>query len=688
MINTIAAILAAIILYKTIKYIKLKIKIYLNIKRSKERAKQRKQKESKTNRLNKTGPDMEDKFKYTITSTLIEQFTDELIIECNKEKELTKQNFELIITKLRRKFNIIPKKNQILNVITNNRDKYKEPDVKYIQNMLITKAMRGLSGVDIATIVLKPSKFSCPEKCAFCPTEYDAKTGKLSQPKSYLSSEPAMMRANEYHFAIIGQIWDRILTYIINGNVKDGNGTKLEIIVSGGTWESYPLEYRNEVILLVYYAANIFPENNKELIYKILNELRAGIYEIDVASMNIRAPLSLNEEQHINTKESKNKIIGLTIETRPDYITTTSIKLYNKWGITRVQLGIQSIYDDVLDMNDRGHKLVDAINAIRLLKVNCFKTVVHIMPDLYGTTPKKDLEMFKELIRNPDLQFNDIKIYPCAICKSHDETKYRVESKIMDLYEKGIWKPYSEDKDGLDKLIKILCYYKSRVQPWVRIQRVVRDIPDPSILKGYNHCVNLRNYLNKLVVCNCIRCKEIKDNKVNSNEIIPVVYKYPASNGTEYFIAFQYHNKNVWFYLAYLLFFIKSLLNKISNKIFNRKRVIYFQGCNKSYKYIIGFCRLRLPSNNKPIFNILENAGLIIELHVYSMAIMGQNKDYLNLSSYQHMGYGQKLMNIAESIAKENGCKSMAVIAGVGVRDYYENKCGYKLNTGYMIKEI
>ena len=137
-----------------------------------------------------------------------------------------------------------------------------------------------------------------------------------------------MMRANEYHFAIIGQIWDRILTYIINGNVKDGNGTKLEIIVSGGTWESYPLEYRNEVILLVYYAANIFPENNKELIYKILNELRAGIYEIDVASMNIRAPLSLNEEQHINTKESKNKIIGLTIETRPDYITTTSIKLY------------------------------------------------------------------------------------------------------------------------------------------------------------------------------------------------------------------------------------------------------------------------------------------------------------------------------------------------------------------------
>lgn len=695
-IKVILAIILLIISYYIIKYLLNKWKIYINIRNSRARSKKKLELRKKPQVKVSKEKDIEDHFMNTKYTEKMISLTDELIqtFTSYPQENQTKEEFYNLFNSLNKKHRLRPKQNQILGII-NLYPKYQIYDLKQIKYFLVTKAARGLSGVDVITIVLKPDKFSCTEKCSFCPTEYNAKTGELSQPKSYISSEPAMMRASEFNFTIIGQIWSRYLTYVVNGTII--SGAKFEAILSGGTWESYPLDYRNQVMLLIYYSANTISDD-KSIIEKTLLDLKTNknIDEIDYLTINFRAPWSLEEEQRYNTEKSKHKIIGLTIETRSDYITKKAIKDYNKWGVTRVQLGIQSTNDMVLVMNKRGHTLADAIYAIRILKINGFKIVIHVMPDLYGSTPEIDLSMFKELITNSDLQVNDIKIYPCAVCKTHDSENYRLESEILTLYEEGKYKPYSESPEGLEILIKILIYYKKNIPPWWRIQRLVRDIPTKSFEAGYNHCVNLRQYIEKLVKCNCIRCHEIKDNKINPNYIYPVVYKFQASRTTEYFISFQYHEQNWWFKLYYMIFLIRRFLGGFFGNLFKKMPTAtqYFGGCKKSYKYIIGFCRLRMPTkgaeyDDSLIFNVLKNSALVIELHVYSMTQgVNESNTYLDIATQQHKGYGQKLIKIAEDISRQNGLNKIAIISGVGVRDYYKNKCGYRLDSGYMIKDI
>jgi histone acetyltransferase (RNA polymerase elongator complex component) len=214
--------------------------------------------------------------------------------------------------------------------------------------------MRSRSGVLVVTIVLKPDKFSCPKKCSYCPTETNL-DGVPTQPKSYLSSEPAMLRALQYNFDVKGQLHDRIRSYMKTGNIStnqnaDNHSYKLEVIVSGGTWESYNYEYRHQVMNEIYYAANTFDQERP-------------IY--DVENMEIK----MNET-------AKYRVIGLTIETRPDFITNKSLKDYRKWGITRVQIGVQHYDDGILNKIKRDCFTKDTIKAIRLLK-NCgFKFIL------------------------------------------------------------------------------------------------------------------------------------------------------------------------------------------------------------------------------------------------------------------------------------------------------------------------
>ena len=598
--------------------------------------------------------DIEDYTNTKLTNeNTIKLFVKELVKNVGSPTQsITVRNIELAITKLRQKYKLQPSKSQMRYIY----DKYFSD--QHLNNTLgrylIKKACRSRSGVLVSTVVLRPDVFSCPKKCSYCPTETDL-NGRPTQPKSYLSSEPAMLRAIKYNFDIKGQIWDRIKAYIDTGNIRDSIGScKMEIILSGGTWESYPYEYRNQVMNEIYWAANTYGDS----------EVR------DI--MNIEQEITINET-------SKYRVIGMTIETRPDFITKQSIRDYRRWGVTRVQIGVQHYDDKILDGINRECHTIDTIKALKMLKQAGFKIVCHLMPDLPGSNPDLDKWMFDQAINNPDLQFDDVKVYPTAVCQSSDPSLL-VKSDIADWYANGTYIPYAEK--NLTDLINVLKYYKTNIQPWIRIQRLVRDIPKQSIQAGYEGISNLRQIIQDQMKkegtrCNCIRCMEIGDEDKLMDSAKLVVRKYKASEGQEYYISIESNKSYSW---SYLWFLIKYWIIRILTS-----KKIYWSGDMKTYNGLIGFCRLRLDSNPGGGFiKELSNCALIREVHVYGHSLgVGSSGN-----SSQHRGYGQLLVKKAEEIASANNYNKVAVIAGVGTREYYKNKCGYHLEGTYMIKNL
>jgi ELP3 family radical SAM enzyme/protein acetyltransferase len=526
-------------------------------------------------------------------------------------------------------------------------------------------------------------------KCSYCPSEFDASNGTPTQPKSYISSEPAMMRALNSNFDIGGQICDRLVSYLRTGNINNvetKNKKKIEVILSGGTWDVMPLEYRTHVINELFYGFNVFGPLIHERKERFLREEKSlncpSFYDMDEIKKEYklqRAMLSIAEEIAINESEIYG-VIGLSIETRPDHITRRNVKQYLQWGITRVQIGIQHFDDGILTKIKRDCYLKDTINAIRLLKQVGLKIVIHLMPDLPGSSPELDRWMFKEAVENPDLQIDDMKIYPCAVIKSHDP-KYIVTSDISEWYDKGEYIPYSET--NLQDLIDVLIEFKKKVPRWVRIERLIRDIPAQSMTAGYGKISNLRQIIEKQMQdcgeqCHCIRCMEIRNREYDFYRLS--VRPYKASEGMEYHIGIDIENNKYhydwlvylfWYWLFYLISFGKTKL--------------FYEGSDQHYIGTLGFCRLRIdPEPGLEIVSELEGCGLIRELHVYGQAVCVGEESI----STQHKGFGSLLMKTAETIIVQNGLRKSAVIAGVGARDYYKNKHNYSIEGTYMTKNL
>ncbi|MBT6691566.1 tRNA uridine(34) 5-carboxymethylaminomethyl modification radical SAM/GNAT enzyme Elp3 [Candidatus Parcubacteria bacterium] len=467
--------------------------------------------------------------------------------------------------------------------------------------LLIKRAVRTLSGVSVITVLSKP--FTCPGKCVYCPSEPD-------MPKSYLSNEPAAARAKMNLFDPMRQVTMRIQALLNNGHQVD----KLELLVLGGTWSVYPVKYQDEFIRDCFFAANTFGDTKK------------------------RHAKSLEEEQKIN-EDTKYKIIGLTLETRPDFVTAAEIKRMRHLGCTRVQIGIQHTDNKILDKIQRGHDLQSSIEATRLLKETGFKVDHHYMPDLPGSSPDKDLKMFKYVFESSDLQPDQIKIYPCIV------NEY---SELHKWYQDGKYKPYSE-KDLSDLLMKI----KLLTPPYVRINRLIRDIPEESITAG-NKITNLRQYLQQGLkkqnkACQCIRCREVKGDTTGIAQAELVTREYKSSRGREIFLSFESPDR----------------------------------------QKIYAFLRLRLNENSQQnIFEELKGASIVRELHVYGKMIptYGEGLDD-ETSQTQHSGFGKKLMAEAEKITRANKLNKVAVISGIGVRNYYK-KLGYTLEGTYMTKNL
>jgi elongator complex protein 3 len=457
--------------------------------------------------------------------------------------------------------------------------------------LLKKRAIRTMSG--IAPVAILTKAYPCPGECAYCPSEKNV-------PKSYLSNEPAVMRAIRCKYDPYKQVQLRLKALEANGH----NPEKIELIVIGGTWSVLPKKYKYNYIKEAFRGANDYPKDKKSK--------KENLKEVKKA---------LAFEQKKNEK-TRYKIIGLTLETRPDYINEKEIKEMREFGCTRVELGIQAVDDKILKLNKRGHDVKEIARATKLLKNNGYKITYHFMPALPGSTPKKDFLMYKKLFEDERFCPDQIKFYPCVVTKG---------SLLYEWWKKKKYKPYTEKQ--LENLI-IKC--KKITPEYVRIIRLIRDIPGESIEAG-NKITNLRQIIkNKGVQCNCIRCREAGDLKFSNNDFRLNVKEYKASAGKEFFISAD----------------------------------------SKDKKTLYGFCRLRLPNYKANE----EKTAFIRELHVYGRLIPAGGK-----GEVQHKGIGKLLMQKAEDIVKENNYENIAVISGIGVRGYYR-KLGYRLKNTYMVK--
>ncbi|MCX6760760.1 MAG: tRNA uridine(34) 5-carboxymethylaminomethyl modification radical SAM/GNAT enzyme Elp3 [Candidatus Nealsonbacteria bacterium] len=459
------------------------------------------------------------------------------------------------------------------------RDKSIGPSEK-IEGLLKTRPVRSLSGIVNVAVLTKP--YPCPGKCIFCPTEKGI-------PKSYLSGEPAVERAKRLHFDPYLQVKKRIEMLENEGHPTD----KIELRIIGGTWSFYPKKYQEWFIKKCFDACL---EKNAE---------------------NLKIAQRLNEK-------ARHRIIGVSIETRPDFINEKEIKHLRDLGITMVELGVQSTYNDVLKSSKRGHGIKKTIKATKLLKDAGFKILYQMMLNLPESSPKRDEKMFEELFSNPDFQPDLLKIYPCALLK---------EAPLYKQWKKGKFHPYKAKQ--LEAIVKAI---KKKIPYYVRIQRITRDIPSQRIAAGATKISNLRQTISGQSMCRCIRCREIKEKYDRKEKVFLFKQEYPSSDGKEIFL---------------------SLENKERTKLYS-------------------LIRLRLSSEGKAI---------IRELHTYGQ-LVSIGKGLKSNKSAQHKGMGKKLIKEAEKIAKkEFKVKKIAIISGVGARGYYR-KLGYKLEDTYMVKNI
>ncbi len=448
------------------------------------------------------------------------------------------------------------------------------------------KPIRTISGVAPVTVLTRPGP--CPGRCIFCP-EVEG------QPKSYLPDEPGAARAATFDFDPYRQTAGRIATFEELGH----SAQKVELLILGGSWSAYPAGYQEWFIRRCLEA------------------------------MNGREAKSLSEAQRVN-ETAPHRNVGLVIETRPDMITPGEIRRLRRLGVTKVQLGVQSLDDRILALNQRGHTVAETRTAMRLLRSAGFKVAVHWMPNLYGATPESDRTDFARLWLDPALRPDELKIYPTALLEG---------TELFELWQAGRYAPYAEPD-----LIELVADCKMMVPPYCRINRVMRDIPAHNIVEGSTKS-NLRQVVQRRLAqegrrCGCIRCSEIRGRQVERDRLRLDDLTYTTDASEEHLLRFLTAGDR-----------------------------------------LAGFLRLSLPNpDQEPVLAELRGHAVIREVHVYgpALAISADSE-----GEAQHMGLGEQLIQGALEVARAAGYGRIAVIAAIGTRHYYRRH-GFRLGELYM----
>ena len=496
-----------------------------------------------------------------------------------------------------------------------------------LERVLTLNGIRSQSGLATVTVITEP--YPCPGRCVYCPTEARA-------PKSYLTNEPAVRRALRHDYDPYRQVQARLEALAQTGHPTD----KIELIIKGGTWSFYPESYQETFVRRCLEAANEFDTNcqlpatsSKPQIPT--SPLAPEPLSLQLEACSLKLPDGLDEAL-VRNETAPCRLVGITVETRPDYVTDAEILRLRRLGVTRVELGVQSLEEPVLALIVRDHGTAAVREATRRLKDAGFKVAYHLMPNLPGATPESDLAGFRTLFEDSGYQPDALKLYPCVVVES---------AELHEWWREGRYQPYDDEI-----LVELLIQMKTATPPYVRLERVIRDIPSTSIVAGCT-VTNLREEAQRrmrqrALHCRCIRCRQVRDDA--AGEFVLVRRRYPASGGEEHFLSFE----------------------------------------DPSSDRLASLLRLRLPADpaiGPPGLPALAGAALIRELHSYGA--------HLPLSAHrpdaiQHRGFGRQLVREAERIAREEwGVSRIAVIAGVGAREYYR-RLGYTLQDTYMVKDL
>jgi len=526
------------------------------------------------------------------------------------------------------------------------------------------KPVRTSSGVTPVTVLTKP--FPCPGECIFCPND-------VRMPKSYLSDEPGAQRAEQNSFDPYLQTYSRLSTYYATGHPTD----KIEVIILGGTWSFYPESYQIWFVKRIFDALHDFgagidrtaeveaalrevsqlhPEHNTtdarvdgiafersynqvvQTVYKdemrrsreLVNEIAAGVRPR--SPMDEFATWDELEAAHQQNEEAPCRCVGLVVETRPDHISTEEVVRIRRLGCTKVQIGFQSLNDDVLRKNRRGHDVAATRRAVRLLRQMGFKIHAHWMPNLYGSSPEQDIDDYARMFGDADFRPDELKVYPCSLIES---------AELMRYFQSGQWQPYTHNE-----LLHVLVECFKQTPEYCRLTRVIRDIPSTDIVEG-NKLTNFRQIVDDELKrrgerCMDIRAREVRHTQIEATGLHLDEQCYTSSCSDEVFL--QYITED---------------------------------------RHIAGFLRLSLP-NSVPLVEELEQAAMIREVHVYGQSVeIGDIAD----GRAQHAGLGTQLIERAAVIAHERGYTKLAVISAVGTRAYYRKR-GFADESLYQIRVL
>jgi elongator complex protein 3 len=462
------------------------------------------------------------------------------------------------------------------------------------------KPRRTLSGVAPVTVLTEP--YPCPGQCIFCPTD-------TRMPKSYLADEPGAMRAAYHRFDPYQQTKARIRALENIGHPTD----KVELLVLGGTWSAYPTDYQDWFVRRCLDA------------------------------MNEREAASLFQAQAWNEK-APHRNVGLVIETRPDRVTPEEVVRLRRLGVTKVQLGVQSLDDTILVANRRGHSVEQTRQGVRLLRLAGFKIAVHWMPNLLGATPESDRVDFGRLWSDPALRPDELKIYPCLLL---------ADTALYGEWQRGAYCPYDEET-----LIQLVADIKVAIPRYCRVNRITRDIPAPHIVAGSTKA-NLRQLVQKHMAhrdqsCRCIRCREVRREQVAPAHLRWETLIYPTDVTLEYFLSAVTPSGR-------LAGFLRLSLPKCGRRV-----------------------QLAVRKRGAGVFDEIGNCAMIRQVHVYGPALaVGSDSS----GEAQHAGIGQNLIERARRIARSDGFQRLAVIAATGTREYYA-RWGFEMGQLYMTTEL
>jgi elongator complex protein 3 len=545
---------------------------------------------------------------------------------------------------------------------------YQEKVVRQLQ----MKPVRTVSGVAPVTVLTKP--FPCPGQCIFCPND-------VRMPKSYLASEPGAQRAEHNFFDPYLQTYNRVKALYDMGHRVD----KVELIVLGGSWSYYPETYQIWFIKECFRALNEFGlKDDREQIRDYYKKIEEKISKLDIPALSedskvneqlflkyqihgveITSPETYNQiiqklfvepekkvgldkyqsadwdelkQQHQLNETADVRCVGLVLETRPDLINQKEVIKLRSFGCTKVQLGIQSLDDEVLKKNKRGHGVEESARAMNLLRRAGFKLHIHWMPNLYGSNPEKDKKDYLKLFEDERFKPDEIKIYPCSLLES---------AKLMQYFQQGKWRPYTHDE-----LLDVLTFCLAHTPPYCRVTRVIRDIPSFDIVAG-NKKTNFRQIAQQELEkthqrSQNIRAREIRRHEFDPSKVFYEEIEYQTAVSTEIFMQ----------YLAPV------------------------QTDQGEQNKLLGFLRLSLPKQ-KSFVEELDAAVVIREVHVYG-SVVGLGKNATDRA--QHLGLGSKLIEKAKQRAAEENFSKIGVISAVGTREYYRER-GFKDKKLYQISE-